>query len=59
MHWLGPEVERLAGSARFTLIYMASIVGGGLMQYYYGHPAAVAFGASGKATAVRQSGSLA
>ncbi|MFQ3580313.1 MAG: rhomboid family intramembrane serine protease [Chloracidobacterium sp.] len=44
---LGPQLESLYGSARFTLLYILSGIGGFVASYFFAHPASIGAGASG------------
>ncbi|OYT70689.1 MAG: hypothetical protein CFK52_10145 [Chloracidobacterium sp. CP2_5A] len=44
---LGPQLESLYGSARFTILYTLSGIGGFVASYFFSHPASIGAGASG------------
>ncbi len=44
---LGPQLESLYGSARFTILYVLSGIGGFVASYFFSHPASIGAGASG------------
>ncbi len=44
---LGPQLESLYGSARFTILYLLSGVGGFVASYFFAHPESIGAGASG------------
>lgn len=44
---LGPQLESLYGSARFTILYVLSGIGGFVASYFFAHPESIGAGASG------------
>jgi membrane associated rhomboid family serine protease len=47
LYIVGPTLERMLGSLRFTGVYLVSAIGGSVMYYYLAQPWAGALGASG------------
>jgi Uncharacterized membrane protein (homolog of Drosophila rhomboid), COG0705 len=44
---VGPQLESLYGSARFTILYVLSGIGGFVASYFFAHPESIGAGASG------------
>lgn len=47
LYYLGPDLERFFGRARFTVIYFVAALGGGVASYYFSDVNTVSVGASG------------
>ena len=48
MHWVAPDLERLAGKPCFLSLYFAGALGAGVMHLTMGSAGAVLVGASGR-----------